>query len=58
MYMTVAQAAEKLQVSKKTILRRIADGSLSSHRIGPQTIRIKEEDLDKYLNSKRQGGNA
>lgn len=58
MYLTVAQAAERLQVSTKTIFRRIADGSLPSHRIGTKTIRIKDDDLNKFMEGKRQGGDA
>lgn len=54
MYLTVKQAAEKLQVCKKTIFRRIKDGSLPCIRLGNKTIRIKEEDFQKYIESKRE----
>jgi len=49
MYLTVAQAAERLQVSTKTIFRRIADGSIVAHRLGSRTIRIAEEELERYM---------
>jgi excisionase family DNA binding protein len=50
MYLTVKQAAERLQVSKKTIFRRIADGSLVACRLTNKTLRIDEIDLESYMN--------
>lgn len=58
MYLTVRQAAEKLQVCKKTIQRRIADGSIPAYRVSGQLIRIKEDDLNQYLENNKQGGNT
>ena len=49
MYLTVKQAAERLQVCKKTIFRRIEDGSLKAIKLGRKTVRIAEEDLHAYL---------
>ena len=54
-YLTIRQAAERLQVSTKTISRRIDDGSLPCVRLGARTIRIRNVDLDDYIN-KRIGG--
>jgi excisionase family DNA binding protein len=52
-YLTIRQAAEKLQVSTKTITRRIQDGSLPCYRLGFRTIRIRDVDLQNYINSKK-----
>jgi excisionase family DNA binding protein len=52
--MTLAQAAEQLQVSIKTLRRRIADDSLAAHRIGRQW-RIDPRDLDDFLRTARHG---
>lgn len=49
MYLTIKQAAERLQVSKKTIERRIKDGSIPIIRLGIHSIRIKETDLDAFI---------
>ena len=46
--LTIAQAADELGVSVKTIRRRIADGSLPAHRLGPRLIRIRRIDLDRF----------
>jgi excisionase family DNA binding protein len=50
--LTIAQAAELLQVSHKTIRRRIADGSLVAHRVGIQW-RIAPRDIADYLREAR-----
>ena len=49
MYLTIAQAAERLQVSTKTIRRRIAEGSLKVKRLGGRTLRITESDLEEFI---------
>jgi len=54
-YLTIRQAAERLQVSTKTISRRIDDGSLRCVRLGARTIRIRDVDLNDYINSKSKG---
>ncbi|MGW4333832.1 excisionase family DNA-binding protein [Rhodococcus koreensis] len=46
--LTVQQAADELGVSVITIRRRIADGSLPAHRLGPRLIRIRRADLDRF----------
>lgn len=42
---TVAEAANTLGVSVKTVRRRIADGSLPATRLGPRMLRIRRCDL-------------
>lgn len=43
------EVSEKLGVCRKTVLRRIKDGSIPSIKIGTRDIRIKESDVLKYL---------
>ncbi|WP_173842274.1 excisionase family DNA-binding protein [Mycobacterium terramassiliense] len=42
---TIQRAAEYLDVTDKTIRRRIADGTLKAYRVGPRLIRIDRESL-------------
>lgn len=51
MYLTVKQAAERLQVCNKTIFRRIQDGSIKAFKLGEKTIRIDEAELKRYIES-------
>jgi excisionase family DNA binding protein len=44
--LTKKQAAERKQVSVKTIERWIAEGLIEAHRYGPRLVRIKAESLD------------
>jgi excisionase family DNA binding protein len=42
----LARAAEYLDLSVKTLRRRIADGSLPAFRAGPRAIRVYLDDLE------------
>lgn len=46
---TVAQAAEYLQLSTKTIRRLIADNKLLASKVGDRSWRIKKTDIEIYL---------
>jgi excisionase family DNA binding protein len=51
-YITVAEAAEHLQISQKTVRRLIADGELNGYRIGRSShapIRIDLDEIDEQL---------
>ena len=52
--LTIAQTAELLQLSEKTVRRRIADRGLIAHRFGRQW-RIARGDLDEFLRNARLG---
>ncbi len=52
-WLTVEQAAEWLQVSTKTIRRYIEAGSLTAVNLGGRAIRIRRQDLDAWLESRR-----
>ena len=40
-YVTLAEAAELMSVSIKTVRRRIADGTLPAYRCGQRVIRVR-----------------
>jgi excisionase family DNA binding protein len=42
---SVNQVAEVLQADRKTVYRRIADGTLTAHRKGPRCIRIERDSV-------------
>lgn len=43
--LTIAEAAERLKVSTRTVSRYIAAGKLPAARITHKTVRIKESDV-------------
>jgi excisionase family DNA binding protein len=49
-YLTRQQAAEHLAVSLRTLDGMIARGTIPAYRIGPKMIRIKDTDLEAYVN--------
>jgi excisionase family DNA binding protein len=48
--LTIEEAATQLKVSKQTVYKLIAAGHLSCKRISRYCIRIRQADLDAYLN--------
>lgn len=48
-FLSIAQAAELLGVTTKSVRRWIADGVLPARRIGTRTIRIAASDIDAAL---------
>lgn len=50
---TVAQIADLLGVSTKTVRRRIVEGKLLAHRVGRQ-VRISEDDYRNYVANGRK----
>ncbi|REK16564.1 MAG: helix-turn-helix domain-containing protein [Planctomycetota bacterium] len=53
--MTVAEAAEKFNVSKRTLYREIESGNLPCERIRG-TIRIRPADLERHLAQRQASG--
>ena len=47
--LTVEESADRLGVSKKSIRRWIADGTLPAFRINGHMIRIDPDDLDRLV---------
>jgi excisionase family DNA binding protein len=50
------EAAEYAGVCVRTIRRRILDGSLPAHRMGPRLLRIDRADLDRLFQRVPVGG--
>ena len=48
-YESLAQAAERTEVSVKTLRRRSAAGLLPAYRCGPRTIRLDPPDVDNLM---------
>ena len=48
-YESLAQAAQRTEVSVKTLRRRIAAGLLPAYRCGPRTIRLDPQDVDNLM---------
>jgi excisionase family DNA binding protein len=46
---SINQAARLVDVSPRTIRRRIADGSLTGYRFGPRIIRVDLDEVDSLL---------
>ena len=47
--LTKRDVAELLQVSPRHVQRLIADRKLQAFRLGHKTVRIKREEVDRYL---------
>ncbi len=48
-YESLAQAAERTDVSIKTLRRRISAGQLRAYRYGPRILRLDPNDVDKLM---------
>jgi len=53
--LTVAQAAEYLKLSEKTIRRLIKSRSLKASKVGDRSWRIKAFDIESYLSAHTNG---
>jgi excisionase family DNA binding protein len=51
--LTVAQTAEYLKLSEKTIRRLISDGSLPASKIGNRSWRVLMSDVDEYIQANK-----
>jgi excisionase family DNA binding protein len=56
-YLSPAQVAEMLGVSRSTVLRLLRSGTLTSIRVGPRTIRVPAGALDAFI-CERSGPNG
>jgi excisionase family DNA binding protein len=52
---SLADAAEALAVSPRTVRRYIAEGQLDAVRLGRKTLRIKIESIDRFIDSRPVG---
>ena len=53
---SLAEAADVLAVSTKTVRRYIADGHLDAVRLGRKTLRIKLDSIERFIDSCPVGG--
>lgn len=53
MFMTAADAAEELCVSKQTVYRMLHDGRLDGMRIGTRGLRVKTESVKEFIERNR-----
>jgi len=52
---SLAETADALAVSTRTIRRYIADGQLEAVRLGRKTIRIKIDSIERFIDAKPVG---
>jgi excisionase family DNA binding protein len=52
--LTIQQVADRLQLSKATVRNRIKDGSLKAIKLGYNTLRVEESELEKFIRSLAQ----
>jgi excisionase family DNA binding protein len=57
-YRKPRDVAEQLNVTLQTVYGWIAAGKLPSVQLSTRARRIAQEDLDKFLAARRQGGDA
>lgn len=51
-FLTVAEVADRLRVSERSVRRWVKEGSLRVHRLG-RAIRISEHDLRSFLREQK-----
>lgn len=52
---SLADAADALALSTRTVRRYIADGQLDAVRLGRKTLRIKVESIERFIDAKPVG---
>ena len=60
-YMTVAQVADRLQLSEVSVRRKIRDGEIPAVRLasaGRGAVRVPEHELDRWLEGRHVVGNG
>ena len=54
--LTPTQISEMLQIDRRTIYRWIRDGKLPGFKIGGSAVRVKESDLEAFINKSAATG--
>jgi len=54
--LTIEEAAQYLRVCPETVKRYIRKGDLRATKLSPQVLRIRRDDLDKFIESHFVGG--
>lgn len=47
--LTRQQAAARLEIGLRTLDRLISRGVIPAYRVGPKLVRLREDDLEKYI---------
>jgi excisionase family DNA binding protein len=53
---SLADAADALAVSTRTVRRYIAEGQLDAVRLGRKTLRIKVDSIERFIDARPVGG--
>ena len=53
---SLADAADALAVSTRTVRRYIAEGQLDAVRLGRRTLRIKVDSIERFIDARPVGG--
>lgn len=48
-FLTITQAAKRISCSRKTIERRVADGTFTRYNFGPRMVRLDAAEIDALL---------
>ncbi len=54
--LTVAQAAELLQMQPRSVRQAIAQGRLTAQRFGPKATMIRRAEVERYRSAERHAG--
>jgi excisionase family DNA binding protein len=52
------EVGAELRLADRTLRRLVATGELPVIRLGRRVLRVRREDLERYLHARRQGGDA
>ena len=53
MRLTIAQAAEQLQVNAGTVRNYVRENRLPHYRVGPKLLFIDDKDIEKFISDSR-----
>jgi len=56
--LTLREVQAELRLADRTLRRLVATGELPVIRLGQRVLRVRREDLDRYLRARSQGGNV
>lgn len=54
--LTLAQVAERLSVSKRSVVSIVSAGKLATVRVGPRMVRVSEDALESFVAGRTRGG--
>jgi excisionase family DNA binding protein len=57
-FLTVAEIAAALRCSKATVMRAIASGRLEAVPVGDRTVRVLEDEYERFIGKSRKGADA